>query len=63
VRLVGMLLVVFIKIELHNYVQDVETREVGTGIMGMMVRGERHVTGRCGQFVGKTLLCPSSVTN
>ncbi|CAB4015709.1 inositol polyphosphate 5-phosphatase OCRL-1 isoform X2 [Paramuricea clavata] len=36
VRLVGMLLVVFIKIELHNYVQDVETREVGTGIMGMM---------------------------
>jgi hypothetical protein len=57
-----MLLVVFIKIELHNYVQDVETREVGTGIMGMMVRGER-VTGRCGQFVGKTLLCPSSETN
>ncbi len=36
-RLVGMLLVVYIKVSLHNDVQDVDTRDVGTGIMGMMV--------------------------
>ncbi|XP_028418102.1 inositol polyphosphate 5-phosphatase OCRL-1-like [Dendronephthya gigantea] len=36
VRLVGMLLVVFIKAEYYNYIQEVDTRDVGTGIMGMM---------------------------
>ena len=36
VRLVGMLLVVYIKVDLHDHVQEVETRDVGTGIMGMM---------------------------
>ena len=41
VRLVGMLLVVFVKIGLHNDVREVETRDVGTGIMGMMVSLEK----------------------
>lgn len=37
VRLVGMLLAVFIKLELYDDVDDIDTKYVGTGIMGMMV--------------------------
>ena len=38
IRLVGILLVVFVKNEHLHYVSEVEAETVATGIMGLMVR-------------------------
>ena len=37
IRLVGMLLIVYAKNSLRDYITDVEAETVGTGVMGVMV--------------------------
>ena len=37
-QLVGMLLIVYVKMEHMSHIKDVSTGSIGTGIMGMMAR-------------------------
>jgi hypothetical protein len=37
-QLVGMLLLVYVRVEHLSHIKDVTTGAIGTGIMGMMVR-------------------------
>lgn len=38
VRLVGMMLMVFVKNEIKDQLRDVVTEQIGTGLLGRMVR-------------------------
>ena len=44
IRLVGMMLVVFIRHDLAQHLCDVSAETVGTGILGMMVSYDVHVS-------------------
>lgn len=60
IRLVGIMLIFYVREEHAEYISDVEVESVGTGIMGRMVRDAPPML-KCGfDFLITTLSCVSS---